>query len=561
MTHVANLTIDNTKVTADLTDFVVRVDLADMPAEFWAGIRANTNTHALDLESSSSQYASISNAAQTGLGITGDMTIECSVKFESLPTSGNTMRLVQKYNPTGNQRGYSMFVENVAGTYYLCFDYSDNGTTVRNHGRVAFPFVVGVKYHLATSIDVSTTQVINYVDGVAKATNTGAGTAIFGNTSDFIIGQIAGGSYVDGIIDEVRVWDDIRTAAEISSNMYRELVGNEANLVGYWKFNNNYLDETSNNNDLTASGSPTFTTDVAFSTAGGDIRIFKDDGTTELARDLVSCDISGETGELHFKYSGTLASATDTVVQVHADGTSRDYAFNETYGRNAVWTGYRAVFHMENVVDSTGNGYNLTPTGAVAFNSGKIGNGADYGASNSTKMLAVASNTLGITGAESLTVSLWWKLQSEISSGQWNIFEHTSAGGRYSGPYYEYNSGSRRIRYDIGNNGDKAVWNCGALGTTNWTYLVFEKNTTTSSSIFANGSLIDSGDVGSNTDGSSHLDIGKTSTSAEYDEVRVVEGVLSTDWKTTEYNNQNSPSTFYSVSVPSTFKPKANWFV
>ena len=99
------------------------------------------------------------------------------------------------------------------------------------------------------------------------------------------------------------------------------------------------------------------------------------------------------------------------------------------------------------------------------------------------------------------------------------------------------------------------------MGTTNWTYLVFEKNTTSSSSIFANGSLIDSGDVGSNTDGSSHLDIGKTTTSAEYDEVRVAEAVLSTDWKTTEYNNQNSPSTFYTASAVSSFKPKANWIM
>ena len=53
---------------------------------------------------------------------------------------------------------------------------------------------------------------------------------------------------------------------------------------------------------------------------GGDIRIFKSDGTTELAREVVSCDTSGETGELHFKYTGTLSSSVDTEIQIHADG-------------------------------------------------------------------------------------------------------------------------------------------------------------------------------------------------------------------------------------------------
>jgi len=39
-----------------------------------------------------------------------------------------------------------------------------------------------------------------------------------------------------------------------------------AGLVGYWRFENNYLDETTNNNDLTASGSPVFSTDIPFIT-------------------------------------------------------------------------------------------------------------------------------------------------------------------------------------------------------------------------------------------------------------------------------------------------------
>jgi hypothetical protein len=61
-----------------------------------------------------------------------------------------------------------------------------------------------------------------------------------------------------------RVWSDIRSEAEIQTNYQRELAGNEDNLVAYWKLNNNYLDETTNDNDLTASGSPVFSDNVPF---------------------------------------------------------------------------------------------------------------------------------------------------------------------------------------------------------------------------------------------------------------------------------------------------------
>jgi hypothetical protein len=41
----------------------------------------------------------------------------------------------------------------------------------------------------------------------------------------------------DGYIDDVRVWNTVRSAHEIRTNMNRELGGNEAGLVGYWKLN------------------------------------------------------------------------------------------------------------------------------------------------------------------------------------------------------------------------------------------------------------------------------------------------------------------------------------
>jgi hypothetical protein len=38
-------------------------------------------------------------------------------------------------------------------------------------------------------------------------------------------------------MDEVRIWSNARTAAEISGNINMSLTGNEGNLIAYYKMN------------------------------------------------------------------------------------------------------------------------------------------------------------------------------------------------------------------------------------------------------------------------------------------------------------------------------------
>ena len=44
------------------------------------------------------------------------------------------------------------------------------------------------------------------------------------------------GLFFEGQIDEVRVWDHVKTAEEIEASRFRNLTGNEAGLVGLWNF-------------------------------------------------------------------------------------------------------------------------------------------------------------------------------------------------------------------------------------------------------------------------------------------------------------------------------------
>ena len=223
------------------------------------------NTYSLDLEASSSQYAD--RADTTSLSITGDLTIEAWVK----PESAAQFSVFSKFKSVGNLKSYEF---SVVPTSTLRLNISANGadeTEVLSTGTVS----TGVWTHVAVSYDASAGTCEFYINGVWNSQGTSLPTSINDNASRPTLGARAedGNLYFDGLIDEVRVWNDIRIDTEILANYNTELVGSESGLVGYWKLNNDYTDETANANDLTASGSPVFSTDVPFTEAVGFIFI------------------------------------------------------------------------------------------------------------------------------------------------------------------------------------------------------------------------------------------------------------------------------------------------
>ena len=95
--------------------------------------------------------------------------------------------------------------------------------------------------HIAMTWDGSV--LTTYVNGQPKITAQGSGTSTTLATTQSIlmIGcNPTNNNCFNGYFDEFRVWNVARTAAEISANYNKPVVGSEAGLVGYWKF-----DETS----------------------------------------------------------------------------------------------------------------------------------------------------------------------------------------------------------------------------------------------------------------------------------------------------------------------------
>ena len=125
---------------------------------------------------------------------------------------------------------------------------SDFGTSLLN-GKIAFgvgnPDVTiqstttinnGSWYHVAATWDGSTGTMKLYINGTLEATGSGA-TGTRSAPPGIRIGSIQTAiQYFSGSIDEVRIWNSVRTQSEIQNNMNNEVSTNSA-LVEYYKFN------------------------------------------------------------------------------------------------------------------------------------------------------------------------------------------------------------------------------------------------------------------------------------------------------------------------------------
>lgn len=222
----------------------------------------------LQLTGASAQYAYINDNAS--LSITSDITLESWVNFASLPTEGKYWTPINKFYLGGSGNSYALGLENDGGTYKIRARLSLGGIS-ENELLATFTPAINTWYYFAFTW-VSGSKVWNIYRGdqstapISVASGTTTNNAIDDSTQQFIIGTYTGESVMslDGKVDEVRIWSLARSLANLQANYNMSLVGNEANLVAYYKFNATYNDTTSNANNLTPNGTPAFSTDVPF---------------------------------------------------------------------------------------------------------------------------------------------------------------------------------------------------------------------------------------------------------------------------------------------------------
>jgi hypothetical protein len=147
--------------------------------------------------------------------------------------------------------------------------------TLPHHGRIIFKpggietsdsYEDGHWHHVAAVLDPDNTgQARLYVDGQLEAQgeagtpSTTASPMIIGAEADNFGSEIK--RHCKGAIAEVRLWNDVRSGAEIREHMDAKLAGDEDGLMGYWPLapDNPGEDASGNGNQATVNGDPTET--------------------------------------------------------------------------------------------------------------------------------------------------------------------------------------------------------------------------------------------------------------------------------------------------------------
>lgn len=237
------------------------------------GIQAfafTTNPFATVLTAASSQNWTRSNGTQIGLSFTSDFTISAWVYLNAVNTA---YVFVEKANFNAGTGIQYMFYTNTDNKLYLDISQDGSQTAAQYHRQVsnaALLTAINTWYHIAATYTLSTNTTVLYLNGSSVAsTNTfGSGvTALFNGIQNVQIGGDSDGnsSYVDGRMDDVRMWSRALTGAQLSA-LYSSpcSAANGANLQLQALFDGNGNDSSGIGNTLTNNNVATFTSSSAY---------------------------------------------------------------------------------------------------------------------------------------------------------------------------------------------------------------------------------------------------------------------------------------------------------
>lgn len=159
---------------------------------------------------------SLSRADNASLSITGNLSISMWVNFATTPTSGNHFGLVAKLEGSPNY-SYALTLHHNGTGLELYFQNSTNGTAVTQK-FVDWTPTTSTWYHVMAIYTAAAGSVAFYVNGSQQgSTQSGLGTSIYDSTSTFYIGRYDGGNYMDGLIDEVGIWNTALTGTDVTT--------------------------------------------------------------------------------------------------------------------------------------------------------------------------------------------------------------------------------------------------------------------------------------------------------------------------------------------------------
>jgi len=248
----------------------------------------------------------------------------------------------------------------------------------------------------------------------------------------------------------------------------------------------------------------------------------------------------------------TVSHTADTVIYMfYANSSISTYQSN----KNQVWdSNYLGIWHSGessgNLLDSTSNNNPGTPTSVTQGVAGEVGNAASYNGSSSHVNFGNAS----LLNPTQITLSAWIKATSYPNT--YNvIFSKVQTNDPYLGYELRVDGGNLNFYIATGGAGSYFAASTPAPSTNVWHYVAgtYDGNNL---KLFVDGTQVSSvAHTGSMDAANGSLWIGDDASfngrvwNGNIDEARISNIARSADAVATEYHNQSSPSTFYSIGA------------
>ena len=332
----------------------------------------------------------------------------------------------------GSVREYRLYA--VPGALRLDLRDSSAGVTVsavtNNQAALA-----GGWHHLAVTYDgrggaSAANGITFYIDGIAvpivERNNNAAYVAMENRTAALELGcEIAGFQPFNGGLDEVRLWDVVRTQSQVQAAMLLDLTGTEPGLAAYWRFNEGtgttVADDSPNNHTATLYNAVTWMDGGPLAPSGVDVTPPDITGVTTSNLTTSSVTISFATSEVatgRVSYTGASCPCSD----VYSAGTGTSHV--------VVLTGLAAdttYQYQVKAADGSGNlrvgptlsVRTLAPAGDTTPPVVGITSPAAGTVAGTLNMLATATDNVGVVGVQFMVDGV--SLGSEIATAPYGV--------------------------------------------------------------------------------------------------------------------------------------------
>jgi len=287
-------------------------------------------------------------------------------------------------------------------------------------------------------------------------------------------------------------------------------------------------------------------------TSGYDILFTSSDGTTKLSHEIEAYTSGALVAWV--KVPSLSSAANTTLYMYYGCATASDQQ-----NKNGVWdTGFKGVWHLKEnpstagaggIKDSTANVHDGTDTGGMTSTNqvpGKIGGSLSF--NNNAYYINFGDVADFDFGTSNYTASLWVKGQGTTQP----FVTKSNYNGPYTGVYFYKSASQNQYVYYTGSyllsgeDGADGIWHNLAV--------VREGTGANQLKLYLDGSQVatdtDARNLANDRSFMIHRwhDTASSNSDAVIDEVRMSNTARSANWIRTEYNNQNSPSTFHYIT-------------